>query len=76
MVKMYKQSHWNLGASFISIDSEGTDIPLEGVYAQSGARAADGRSDNVMTREDQSQRGIQGKNEGHSVSVSFPSVNS
>ena len=71
MVEMYKQSHWNLRANFISIDSEGMDMQVQGVSVQSGPRAADGRSDNVITQEDQSKRGIQGKNEDHSVSVSF-----
>ena len=49
------------------------DMQVQGVYAQSGPRAADGLNDNdkVITQEDQSKRGIQGKNEDHSVSVSL-----
>ena len=42
MVEMYKQSHWNLGANFISIDSEGTEMRPRAGDALPGPPAADG----------------------------------
>ena len=42
MVEMYKQSHWNLGANFISIDSEVIDMRVPAGDALSGPPAADG----------------------------------
>ena len=56
MVEMYKQSHWNLGANFISIDSERVDIDEDG-NALLEQLAADGINGN------QSKKVIQGKEE-------------
>ena len=41
-VKMFKQSHPNIGANFISSDAEGGYSQVQGAYAQSGPPAANG----------------------------------
>ena len=41
-VHMFKQSHGNLGANFISSDVERGHLQVEGAYAQSGPPAANG----------------------------------
>ena len=61
MVEMCKQSHWNLGANFISIDSEQMVMKVKAVDALLEPLAADGINGN------QSKRDIQGKEEDSSV---------
>ena len=61
MVEMCKQSHWNLGANFISIDSEQMVMKVKAVDALLEPLAADGINGN------QSKRDIQGKEEDPSV---------
>ena len=39
---VFKQSHRNLGANFISSDNKGADKQDQGAYAQSGPPAANG----------------------------------
>ena len=63
MVEMFKQSHRNLGANFISSDSDEMDSWQVQGYVQSRPLAADGLNDDVLTGEDQGKREIQGKNE-------------
>ena len=41
-VPMFKQSHRNFGANFISSDSEAGYLQVQGAYAQSGPPAANG----------------------------------
>ena len=56
---MYKQSHWNLGANFISIDSERVDRVQDGTALEPlGADRINGN---------QSKGDIQGKEEETSV---------
>ena len=42
VVQMFKQSHGNLGADFISSDAEGRVSQVQGAYSQSGPPAANG----------------------------------
>ena len=58
---MYKQSHWNLGANFISSDGEERDMQVQDGNALLEPRAADGINCN------QRKRDIQGKEEDASV---------
>ena len=46
MVEMYKQSHWNLGADFISIDSEEIAMQVLAGDALLGPTAGDGINGN------------------------------
>lgn len=61
MVEMSKQSHWNLGANFISIDREGMNMQVQDRNALLEPLAADGINGN------QSKRDIEEKEEDTSV---------